>query len=277
MGLVKMTAREPKDKDRGKFTPKASVPAVEQASRILFCLGESPTFKMNLTEICGQLGIYKSKGYSILSTLKQFGLIEKDPQTKTYCLGPSLIFLSRSVLDNLNYPEIVAPFLETLARDTNGTAVFGLINGSYLMIVARHQGNQKLAFGLQPGHRFPLTLGAHGKAIVAYMSPTEREKLLAKKKLYFYGEASRMDPKRLNEEIIRCRRRGFAQDTGEVTPGVNSISAPVFTLREKMLGCVLLIGTFAANKIEAYGPKVASIARQVSYKLGANTEIPFPM
>ena len=262
-------ARESDNRNKGKSAYKPTVPAVEQASRILLCLGESPSFKMSLTEICSHVGIYKSKGYSILNTLKQFGLVEKDPQTKNYSLGSNLIFLSRSVLDNLNYPEIVAPFLENLAKDTNGTAVFGLINGSHVLVVAKHEGNQKLGFGLRLGHRFHISLGAHGKAIAAFMSQAEREKLLAKKKLFFYGEVSRMDLNRLNEEMARCRDLGFAQDIGEVTPGVNIISAPVFSNREKILGCVILIGTFAAGKINEYGPQVASMARQVSHKLGA--------
>ncbi len=266
-----MNARASKSRNdsRRKSSYRPLVPAVEQASRILLCLGESPVFKMGLTEICGQVGIYKSKGYSILNTLKQFGLVEKDPQTKNYSLGPGLIFLSRSVLDHLSYPEIVAPFLKNLARDTNGTAVFGLISGSHVLVVAKHEGNQKLGFGLRLGHRFHVTLGAHGKAIAAFMNEAERQKLLAKKKLYFYGEASCMDPKRLDAEMAECRSLGFAQDMGEVTPGVNIISAPVFTLRQKMLGCVILIGTFPAARIEQYGPRVATIARQVSHKLGA--------
>lgn len=71
---------------------KPLVPAVEQASRILLCLGESPQFKMRLTEICKQVGIHKSKGHSILNTLKQFGFVQKDPLTKVYSLGPALIF-----------------------------------------------------------------------------------------------------------------------------------------------------------------------------------------
>jgi DNA-binding IclR family transcriptional regulator len=257
------------NRNRGKSVYKPTVPAVEQAARVLLCLGEGPSFKMSLTEICSHVGIYKSKGFSILNTLKQFGLVEKDPQTKAYSLGPSVIFLSRSVLDHLNFPEIVAPFLENLARDTNATAVFGLISGSHVLVVAKHEGNQKLGFGLGLGHRFHITLGAHGKAIAAFMSQAEREKLLAKKRLYFYGDVSRMDLNRLLDEMARCRSLGFADDIGEVTPGVNIISAPVFSNRERMLGCLILIGTFAAGKIEEYGPKVASSARQVSHRLGA--------
>jgi DNA-binding IclR family transcriptional regulator len=266
---VNSSVKGPRKEDRAKSAYKPLVPAVEQASRILFCLAEGSQHKMTLTDICREVKIYKSKGHSILNTLKQFGLVEKDSQTKTYFLGPSLIFLSRHVLDNLSYPEVAAPFLHALAKETNGTAVFGLVQGDHVVVVGKNEGNQNIGFGLRLGHRFHITLGAHGKAIAAFMSPAEREKLLAKKKLYFYGEVSRMDLNRLNVEIARCRDLGFAQDIGEVTPGVNTISAPVFSNREKILGCVILIGTFASGKIEEYGPQVASTARQVSHKLGA--------
>jgi len=37
-----------------------------------------------------------------------------------------------------------------------------------------------------------------------------------------------------------------------------------------MIGCIILIGTFAESLIEKYGPKTVDIARRISYKLGAN-------
>lgn len=227
---------------------------------------------MSLTEICTQLDIYKSKGYSILNTLRQFGLVEKDPQTKTYSLGPNLIFLSRSVLDNLNYPEVVSPFLESLARETHGTSLLALISGSHVFVVAKREGNQNIGFGVRLGHRFHLTLGAHGRVIAAFLPEEERERLLGRKKLYFYGDPSRMDVKRLREEVLRCRRDGFARDLGEVTPGVHVLSAPVFSHRDKLIGCLILIGTFPEEAMKDYGPKVAEVAKQVSRKLGADIE-----
>jgi DNA-binding IclR family transcriptional regulator len=51
---------------------------------------------------------------------------------------------------------------------------------------------------------------------------------------------------------------------------VNFVSAPVFGLQEKMVGCIILIGTFAESLIGKYGPKTADVARQISYKLGAD-------
>ena len=261
-----------KNSVKGKSVYKPLVPAVEQASQVLLCLGESPNFKMKLTEICKQVGIHKSKGHSILNTLKQFGFVEKDPEAKSYSLGPALIFLSRHVLDNLHYPEIVAPFLENLAKETNGTALFGLINDEHIFIVAKYEGNQNVWFA-RLGHRFHITLGAHGKAIVAFMPEAEREKILTKKKVYFHGfDISRLNMKRLREELHQCRQLGYAQDVGEVTTGVNFISAPVFGVQEKIIGCILLIGTFPESLIEKYGPKTAVVAERISYRLGAKVK-----
>ncbi|NWG03381.1 MAG: IclR family transcriptional regulator [Syntrophaceae bacterium] len=267
-----------KNQKKVKSIYKPLVPAVEQASRILLFLGEGPQYKMKLTEICRGVGIHKSKGHSILNTLKQFGFVEKNPEGKTYSLGPAFIFLARHVLNNLQYPEIVAPFLENLAKDTNGTALFGLIYGDHLLVVGKREGNQNIGFSIRLGHRFHMTLGAHGKAIAAFMPEADRERLLAKKKVYFHGlDPSRLNLKRLREELTRCKQLGYAQDVGEITAGVNFISAPVFGLQEKIIGCIILIGTFAETLIEQYGPKTADVARRISYRLGANVKNLYPV
>ena len=71
-----------------------------------------------------------------------------------------------------------------------------------------------------------------------------------------------MDMKRLGEEIAECRDSGFARQIGEVTPGVNIASAPVFGLHKKVIGCIALVGTFPESMIAEFGPKVASISRR---------------
>jgi DNA-binding IclR family transcriptional regulator len=265
-----------KNGPKGNSQYKPIVPAVEQASRILLCLSERHHFKMNLTDICRQVGIYKGKGYSILHTLRQFGLVEKDLQTKTYFLGPNVIFLSRSVLDHLDYQERIAPFLETLARNTGATAAFGLIRGSHILVAAKRESNQSIGFSLGLGQRFHITLGAPGKVVAAFMNEKERKKLLSKKRLHFYGDPSHMDMKRLREEIEECRGRGYAQDAGEVTPGVAIVSAPVFNHQEEMIGCVFLIGGLGSGPIGEWGSRVAEAARQASIKFGACPERVYP-
>lgn len=273
---MKGVRKEAKTPHKKKSSYQPIVPAVEQASRILLCLSKNSNFKMGLTEISREVGIHKSKGFSILNTLNQFGFVEKDLQTKTYSLGPGLLSLSRHVLDNIRYPEVVAPFLQRLAVETNGTAIFGLINGEHVIVVGKHEGNQNIGFTVRLGHQFHITLGAHGKSILAFMPETEREKILSRKKVFFYLDPSRVDREFLKEELARCRALGYSQDIGNITPGANVVSAPLFAHRDKMIGCLILIGTFTENKIPEYGPKVAGIARQISQKLGATVETIYP-
>jgi DNA-binding IclR family transcriptional regulator len=82
--------------------------------------------------------------------------------------------------------------------------------------------------------------------------------------------------KLLREELARCRELGFAQDIGEITPGVNVVSAPLFAHHDKIIGCIILIGTFQEEMIEKYGSKVVHAAKQISSKLGANVEHLYP-
>lgn len=65
-----------------------TVPAVEQAMRILFQMADSNSSHLSLTQIFEKAGIHKSKAFSILQTLKNFGIVQRDVGGKGYSLGP---------------------------------------------------------------------------------------------------------------------------------------------------------------------------------------------
>ncbi|MFW2368030.1 MAG: IclR family transcriptional regulator, partial [Desulforhopalus sp.] len=119
-----------------KSTYKSTVPAVDQAMRLLNCLAESPNPQLTLTEICGRLEISNSKAYTILNTLIGYDFIEKNPQTKTYRLGLGIVSLARNILNNIDVRDLVAQPLKKLAEETEMTAHFGLITGSRVYIIA---------------------------------------------------------------------------------------------------------------------------------------------
>jgi DNA-binding IclR family transcriptional regulator len=265
-----MTDAIPKKKSKTGHTPL--VPAVQQAVQILICLAKGPQFKMRLTDISHQVGIHKSKGYSILNTLKNFGFVEKDPQTKTYSLGPALIFLSGRVLDNMYNQQTVAPFLKSLATETKSTAFFGLIVDKHFFVMARHEADSGVNITIRLGYKFPITYSAHGKAIVAFLPKDEREKILASEKLWFYGDPSRVNMERLKKELVRSQQVGFAQDLGELDPRYNSVAAPVFGIHEKLVASIFVVGIFDKSLVDQYGYKVAECARKVSYIFGADVE-----
>lgn len=249
---------------------KPTVPAVEQASQVLMCLGDGKKFEKRVSDIAREVGIHKSKAYTILNTLTKYGLVQKNSNFKTYSLGPGLILLSRNYLDNLEYINVVSPFIEHLARETNITAFFGILSGENVFVVNKNEASQNIGFTLRIGHRFHFTLGSHGKCIVAFMPEEKRKAVLSRKNLYFYGDPASLDIDRLQEELAECRLNGYATDIGEVTQGVSSVASPVFGMNGKTIGCVILIGIFSGDTVAEYGRKTAYIGREISYRLGAD-------
>lgn len=251
---------------------KPIVPAVDQASKVLYCLAKRPNAGMKLTDICKQVDISTSKGYTVLNTLKANGFVEKDPGTKRYTLGFGLLFLARNVLANLDLREIAAPHMETLARDTRGTAIFGIVRWPYVYVAARHDGSRALGIpvtvDVNVGHRFHITHGAHGKAIAAFLPTGDLEQLLDEDRLHFHGRRENLDWDRLKAEITTCRQCGFAQDAGEMHPEINAVSAPIFDSDDSIVGCLILAGTFPAEEIPQFGRKTAESSAIISRELG---------
>jgi DNA-binding IclR family transcriptional regulator len=246
------------------------VPAVEQASRIMLALAQAQSGKMTLTEICKAVGIHKSKGYSILNTLQHFAFVHRSPD-KNYQLAPGLLFLSAKVLSTMDYRESATPFLHRLSNKMNSTAFLGIISDGHLIVVAKNEGIQNIGVTIRLGHRFPLAWGAHGKAIMAFLSKAERKERMAALKPYFHGSPSDFEPGRVEQELAQSRRNGFAVDFGEMQVGVHAVAAPVFGPGEKLIGSLAVVGTFPKEIAEEYGRDVAEAAGEFSKSIGGVT------
>ena len=248
------------------------VPAVEQASRVLFSLAATEASYLSLNEICARVGIHKSKAFAILETLQAFGLVQRNSEGKGYALGPGLISLSRKVLDDLSPSRMAEPILKKLARETGSTAVLGLIAGDNVFVAAKHEGEGGIGITMRIGHRLPLTYGAHGKAIVAFLPEEDRERVLAGPDLRFYGDPGRLERGRLMEELSRCRSDGFAEDFGQVNPGLNVVTAPVLGPRLTPIGYIEIFVLFSEDAAHKFGPLVAEAGRTLSRALGGGED-----
>jgi DNA-binding IclR family transcriptional regulator len=246
-----------------------TVPAVEQAMRILFQMAEDGSSHMTLTEIYSKASISKSKAFSILQTLKQFGVIQRDVDGKGYSLGPGLIMLSRKVLDNFNAPRLAEPILKNLAKAAGGTATFGLIADDKVFVAAKYEEGTDIGITIRVGQRFPLTYGSHGKAIVPFLPSKEQKSILDGKKLYFHGTPEKLDRNRLDKELAACRRDGYAVDLGEIKPGLNTVASPVLGIDGFPIGYIAVIGLFSAGTVRSLGPSVSEAGIKLSRQLGA--------
>lgn len=249
---------------------KPIVPAVDQALKLLMHLSKNTEIKLTLTELCERVGIHKSKGYTLLNTLKQYDLVEKDDRTKTYCLGLGIVHLARNVLDNMEIREVAAPYLVKLATESRCTAHLLTVQQDAVYVVSAYEGSPDIGVTLRKGFRYPFTHGVHGRAIAAFLPPDASEALLSSEPLRFYGEGKPVDLSRLRKDLAIVREKGYALDEGKLLPGITAISSPIFEKNGKITGCILLLGVSPEADNADIGIKVREAAKRISEAFGAD-------
>jgi DNA-binding IclR family transcriptional regulator len=264
MDLLRAEQTKTKDESGKRY----SSPAVEQSSRILFCLAGHPSPQMSLTEICRQVRVSQSKAFGILEALQKTRLIIRGKDGKGYALGPGLITLSRKVLDDLIPSRVIEPVLEALTKETGSTSVYGSISGKNIYIMAVKEAEGTVSVVVRVGRTLPLTYGAHGKAIVALLPQKEQHRILKNADLYFHIHPGKLNRDRLQKELAQCLREGFAYDFSETAQGVNVVTAPVLGPSGVPIGFIEIFVLASAKTARRFGPTVAQAAKVLSLKLG---------
>ncbi len=244
------------------------VPAVEQAIRVILCLADSGSNPKSLTDICLEVGIHRSKAFSILNTLNEYGFVKKNPNRKGYILGPGLLTLTGKMLETLSLPRIAEPILYDLAKKAGATVTLGIISDDKTYIVAEYLGAPGIGISSPIGYVTPITYGAHGKAIAAFLPKDELEELLKKKDLYFYGRPDKFNKTRLQRELARCRRNGFALELGDIQKGMNAIAAPILGQNSHPIGYITIVGFFTEEEAIKLGPLAVDAVKKISKEAG---------
>jgi DNA-binding IclR family transcriptional regulator len=225
-----------------------NVPAVDQAIRVMLCLADGGSNPKSLTDICREVGIHRSKAFSILNTLQEHGFVKKNPNRKGYILGPGLLTLAGRLLANLSLPRVVESILYDLAKKAGATVALGVISDDETFVVAQYEGAPGMGISSPIGYVTPITYGAHGKAIAAFLPEDELEELLKKKNLYFYGTPEKYDKARLLVEL--------------------AIAVSILDQNSKPVGYITLVGFFTQQEALRLGPLTVEAVKVVSAETG---------
>jgi DNA-binding IclR family transcriptional regulator len=118
------------------------------------------------------------------------------------------------------------PHLDRLAQETGEACKVSVRDGDGILVVAGAQGTREYALTVVPGQRLPLHAGAASKILLAFMPKAELAEFLARP-LARYTSRTLADRKRLQAELGKIRRQGWAQDKGEYAPSIHAFAAPI--------------------------------------------------
>lgn len=238
---------------------------------ILSCLAES-TSPRTLTELSHQLNLSKSTIQRLTHTLQRSGYLDRDEETKKYCLGPKVRSLGFWVMRSLDLRKVAFPYLEDTSKEIGETVNLAILDGAEIVYVERIKTQQILNINLHVGSRLPAYCTSMGKAILAFLSEDEVEKILRKKKLSLLTPYTIVLKENLKRELRRVKIRGFATNNEELSIGLRSVAAPVRDLTGRVIAAVNIAVPsirVSTKRLETvFAKKAVETANRISFALG---------
>ncbi len=130
-----------------------SLGTVRNAVLLLELLAEGPAYQQ-LTELADRSSLSLPTVHRLLRSLVLADLVEQDPRSSRYGLGPELTRLSHRYLARLPVLGALAPYLAQLRDEVGGTVHIQLLVGASVVYVDRVDGAEsgpyRHPFGLPP-------------------------------------------------------------------------------------------------------------------------------
>jgi DNA-binding IclR family transcriptional regulator len=205
-----------------------SVPSLIKAFRMLEVISESG-MDMSISELSRKVGLSKGTVFAIASTLQHLGVLVRDPVSKKFSLGYTLLELGRKAFVRKDLREIARKPMENLVEEIQETVFLGVLNGDHVTILDVVEPKGELKITAPSGTRLPLLAGATGKVFLATMGMERAGEVIDALGLTAYTPNSITDVDRYIQELEEVREEGFATDDEEYIRGVRAVACPLET------------------------------------------------
>jgi IclR family transcriptional regulator, KDG regulon repressor len=243
--------------------------SVKNALRILksFTMDEP---EKKISDLSASLGLNKSTVSRTMATLASEGFVYKDPETKKYRLGLSILSLSGIVNANMDVYRESQPILNKLVERLGETAHISVLDHLDVIYLLKVECNHPVRFLTHVGKRNPLYCTSSGKVLLAYSNEQLVHQVI-EKGLQKFTKNTITSPEKLYAELKQIRENGYSFSIEEFTEGVTSIAAPIFDYSGKVIAALTVVGPIQriqSSKIPEFAKKVIGAAMEISSRMG---------
>jgi len=250
-------------------TPRYNATSLARALTILD-LFEPSTPTLSATQIARRLRVRPGSLYPALSTLERFGYLERRPD-KRFRLGLKLLERGHTILQHLDVYERAKPALRALADSLSANAHLAVPHQGQVLYLCREEALPGLVFPSIVGRLVPAHCTALGKVLLAHLSPSERRDFLAGQPLEKRTSKTIVTLRRLEAELAKVVRRGYATDHEELYEGLTCVAAPVRDHAGEVVAAIsvsLPRSRMTAARTDRVAQKVISTAKIISSGMG---------
>ncbi|WP_051138214.1 IclR family transcriptional regulator [Streptomyces canus] len=209
------------------------------ADVLLHFLGGSET--QGVSEIARDLGLSKAVVHRILRTLVDRDLLGFDVGTRRYRMGPAVAALGSRALRDSDLRRAALPILRDLASRAGETATVSALVADERVYLDQVISDDEIKMTVEIGRRWPLHAGSSGRAVLAFLEPAHRDRILAGD-LPALTDSTIVDKEVLRERLAEVRREGLAFSGGERQAGAASVAAPVLDVDGHAIGALSVCG-----------------------------------
>jgi len=220
---------------------------------------------LGLSDLSRLMDIPKPTLQNMLFTLEDVGLIEKDPMSLKYRLGPMLFQLGMHYANNMDLTMIARGWLEKICMQYGETSRAGIVMGERIVIVMEVQHESSYMTFPGPGSVIPPHTTAIGKILMAHMPESRREKILKKSGIAPLTENSIRSMPGLITELENIKREGIAFDSEESVSGLSCVAGPVFNNRRECIAAVSLSGNSA--RIDMKRGEIINAVKYICFRI----------
>ncbi len=252
---------------------RRGIQSIEIGGRLLTALVEAGA-PLSLGDLAKKAGMPSAKAHPYLVSFGSFGLIEQDPLTGRYELGPFALQLGLISLHLLDPVRIAIPAITQLAADIDQTIGLSVLGNQGPTIIYISESSYPIHVNMRTGTVMSIQATATGRVFAAFLPPKQVERMIEQeRKSGVAGQFGVPDMKadKLDKVLAEVRKRGLARVQGEPIPGINAICAPVFEHSGAIRLGITAIGPAGSFDVSWDGEparKIQACADLVSGRLG---------
>lgn len=246
-----------------------NVRAVERAARILECFdNENP--EKGLSEIAQAVDLHKSTTHRIVTTLLQYGFLERASDGQRYRLGIRLANLGFLVIQRMDIRREAIPVMTRLRDQWDETCDLSIFDDNHVFYIEVMHSNHALRIAAAIGQHLPAHCTASGKLFLANMNFQDLDSFL-ERPLQAHTENTVTSPDELNKQLQQIREQGYSVDQEEYEVGISAVSTPIRNQSGAMVAALSIPGPtsrMTPTRVTEISAALIEASRSISRRLG---------
>jgi DNA-binding IclR family transcriptional regulator len=245
----------------------AGISVVSRVVAVLRAFAEGGN-SVSIKDLSEQLGLAPSTLHRLLDQLVAAGLIDRT-SARRYRVSNEFSRIGALAARKSGVLRLARPVIQEVTQRTTETCMLGMLLPQTLtmMFVDKTTSPLPMPYPIRMHQTRSLLWGATGLCLLAWLSPSQVERVLGRGERSPVDGQTPPDEKALKERLATIRAQGYAMTRGEQTHGAVGMAAPVFGANRTIIGdlCITLPQSrFSAADESRFASLLMQRARELS-------------